>query len=285
MVLINTRVDPSMVIMKTLSNNRGISLIVLIVAMTLIALLGASFVSLMGSKQKGFIYQNDSYHALNIANAGMEYAVRYASDAFLEDTNNFFMNPTITKTFPTTGTFSGGNFDITYYYNQTVPSQDYINVIGRYKSVARTIRLSNFRRYITAITHVPDAGYRPAVISVPSTSVNIHIPFINNDISSKTINAFTLSILGGVNKTLEEICFSINPTDACTGSGTLGRIMQQNGALESFAPPDYIAPNVSSNQIYWLHLIFQNGTNVNGSYTASFSVGYAQPSVLGFNIP
>jgi hypothetical protein len=269
-----------------LSNNKGISLVILIVAMTLIAILGASFVSLMGSKQKGFLYQIDSYRALNLANAGVEYAVRYASDALLEDTNNFFMNTTTTKTFPTTGTFGGGNFDITYYYNQTVLSQDYINVVGRYQNVTRTIRLSNFRRYVAAITHVPDSGYRPTVLSVPSTSVNIHIPFINNDISSKTINTFTLSILGGVNKTLEEICFSNNPTDTCTGSGALSRIIQQNGVLESFTPPaDYTVPSISSNQIYWLHLIFQNGTNVSGSFTVGFSVGYAQPSVLGFSIP
>ena len=66
--------------MKTLSNNKGISLVVLIVAMTLIAILGTSFVSLMSSKQKGFLSQIDSYRALNIANAGVEYAIRYVSD-------------------------------------------------------------------------------------------------------------------------------------------------------------------------------------------------------------
>ena len=43
-----------MVIIKTLSNNRGVALIVLIVAMTLIAILGTSFVSLMGSNKKVF---------------------------------------------------------------------------------------------------------------------------------------------------------------------------------------------------------------------------------------
>ena len=75
-----------MVIMKTLSNNRGVALIVLIVAMTLIAILGTSFVSLMGSKQKGFLYQIDSYRALNLANAGVEYAIRYVYQIGLSDT-------------------------------------------------------------------------------------------------------------------------------------------------------------------------------------------------------
>ncbi len=50
----NTPVDVLMVIMKMLFNNKGISLVILIVAMTLIAILGASFVSLMSTNKKVF---------------------------------------------------------------------------------------------------------------------------------------------------------------------------------------------------------------------------------------
>jgi hypothetical protein len=49
--------DRLMVTTKMIFNNRGVSLVVLIVAMTLIAVLGVSFVSLMSSKQKGFLYK------------------------------------------------------------------------------------------------------------------------------------------------------------------------------------------------------------------------------------
>lgn len=73
-------VDVSMVIMKMLFNNKGISLVILLIAMTLIAVLGTSFVSLMSAKQKSFLHQIDSYRALNIANAGVEYANRYIGD-------------------------------------------------------------------------------------------------------------------------------------------------------------------------------------------------------------
>ena len=84
-----------MVTMKILFNNKGISLVILLVAMTLITILGTSFVSLMSSKQKGFLYQIDSYRALNIANAGVEYAIRFASDGL--DTLGF-LNPALTTT-------------------------------------------------------------------------------------------------------------------------------------------------------------------------------------------
>jgi len=41
-----------MVIMKMLSNNKGAALVILIIAMMLIAVMGASFVSLVTTKQK-----------------------------------------------------------------------------------------------------------------------------------------------------------------------------------------------------------------------------------------
>jgi len=42
--------------MKASNNNKGFALITLVIAMTLIAVLGASFVSMIGSKQQGFTF-------------------------------------------------------------------------------------------------------------------------------------------------------------------------------------------------------------------------------------
>lgn len=143
-------VDVSMVIMKMLFNNKGISLVILLVAMTLISVLGASFVSLMSSKQKSFLHQIDSYRALNIANAGVEYAIRFASDG--ADTLGF-SNPALT----TERSLGGGSFSISYIYNQTI-SNDLLSVTGTYNGSSREARLLRFRRYINPLTLVPDSA-------------------------------------------------------------------------------------------------------------------------------
>jgi Tfp pilus assembly protein PilX len=168
-------VDVLMVIMKMLFNNKGISLVILLIAMTLIAVLGASFVSLMSAKQKSFLHQIDSYRALNIANAGVEYAIRYASDGL--DTNNnsvFYSNPTLTTIGKGIG---GGAFSVNYTYNQTI-TNDLLTVTGTYSGSSREVRLLRLRRYINPITLVPDS----APISRPRLDSNdTIIPVITNN--------------------------------------------------------------------------------------------------------
>jgi hypothetical protein len=152
-------------------DNRGISLVVLIVAMTLIAILGASFVSLMGSKQKGFLYQIDSYRALNIANAGVEYAIRYAGDN-IDSTgasqNDFFHSaanyiPVLSVVPDTTNLnnaaqwkrfdFAGGQFYISYYLNASTPYVDdfaenkILYSVGVIRETKRVVKLRKFLTY------------------------------------------------------------------------------------------------------------------------------------------
>jgi hypothetical protein len=172
-----------------LSNNKGISLIILIVAMTLIAILGASFVSLMGSKQKGFLYQIDSYRAFNISNAGVEYAVRYVSDGLSDTTNpsnNFFNNPSAAVT----RAFAGGTFVFTYNH-----VNNRIAVTGNYPDPGpvskRNILLTNFRRYLSPISFIPDG--LPA--SIPQISGNdTNVWTISNNESNFTVTRIDVTI-------------------------------------------------------------------------------------------
>jgi len=113
--------------MKTLSNSRGISLVILIVAMTLITILGVSFVSIMASKQKGVLYQIDSYRALNIANAGVEFAIRYASDGLDSNGNSVLFSDQGLSTLGRN--LGGGTFGINYAYSQTI-NEDRLIVTG-----------------------------------------------------------------------------------------------------------------------------------------------------------
>jgi hypothetical protein len=185
--------EVSMVTMKMLSNNKGVALIVLIVAMTLIAILGTSFVSLIGSKQKGFLYQINSYRALNIANAGVEYAIRYVSDGLSDTTNpsnNFFNNPSAAVT----RGFAGGTFTFTYDH-----INNRITVTGNYPDPSpvsrRDVRLSSFRRYLSPITLVPDVTLTDRVPSVNTlNNRKIIMPVINNNEVSTNVSRIDVSV-------------------------------------------------------------------------------------------
>lgn len=114
---------------------KGISLVILIVAITLTSLLGAGIISFMGAKQKTLVPQAQTYQAYSIAHAGIEFAIRYAYDN--KDDNDF-----PNSHFPKTVSFGGGSFTITYdSTNNTVQS------VGVYETASRTIQLTNFRSY------------------------------------------------------------------------------------------------------------------------------------------
>ena len=187
--------------MKILFNNKGIALIILIIAMTLISLLGAGIVSFMGAKQKSYPFQVNSYRVLNIANAGVEYAIRFASDGLDSNGNSiFFSDATLT----TIGkSFGGGSFSFNYAYATNI-----LTVTGTYSSSSsRQIRLSNFRRYISPITLVPDG------VTLPSkNSTQVIIPVINNNESvNVTVNQLNLTVNEN-GKHLQQILISTQGT-------------------------------------------------------------------------
>lgn len=165
--------------MKTLSNNKGISLIILIIAMTLIAVIGASFVSLVGTKQRGFLYQNDSYRALNITNAGVEYAIRYVSDNLKDTANTYFQNPGVFQTPSTPVTVNmSANESFSFYYNY---SNDLLSVTGSFGSSTRRVNLWNFRRYLDSLTFQYDSAVALSVRRPYYNSGSIRIPVFNNN--------------------------------------------------------------------------------------------------------
>jgi hypothetical protein len=195
--------------MKTLFNNKGISLVILIVAMTLIAILGASFVSLMSSKQKGFLHQIDSYRALNLANAGVEYVIKYANDETGVYNSTFFSSvqpfALPTKQFSFSGGKSG-TFDASYAFNQSV-GIDILTVTGTFGNSTRQVKLSRFRYYaFENITRVPGSSY------VPTNSTNyIVVPIIfspdRNGTTTANITRVGLWFDGAITRHLQAIYF------------------------------------------------------------------------------
>jgi hypothetical protein len=120
------------------SDRNGASLIILIVAITLVSFLGFGIASFMGAKQKSLVPQAQSYQAYAIAQAGIEFGIRYAYD---NKDDPDFPSPPI----PQEGkaiSFGGGTFTISY--NTTA---DVLTSAGVYQTATRTIELRRFRCY------------------------------------------------------------------------------------------------------------------------------------------
>ncbi|OPY00925.1 MAG: hypothetical protein A4E60_02019 [Syntrophorhabdus sp. PtaB.Bin047] len=109
-------------------------LVILVIAMTVIAVLGAAFVSMVGSKQQGFTLLRNGHRATMIARAGLEWAIRFASEGHnVKDTTMDFVPGT-----PNEGSFTT-NYD---------EATDILTVEGTYQGTTQRIDLSNFRRYL-----------------------------------------------------------------------------------------------------------------------------------------
>lgn len=139
-----------------LSTEKGISLVVLIIAITLTSFLGVGIVSFMGAKQKSLVPQAQSYQAYAIAQAGIEFGIRYAYDN--KDDSDFPYGPTgshIPRSpdeksidFPSLG----GRFRISYRCAKDPTDTVILTSVGEHQLAgitvaARTVELRDFHRY------------------------------------------------------------------------------------------------------------------------------------------
>ncbi len=63
-----------------LNSQRGVSLLLLIIAITVFAGVAIGIVTLLRARYESYPYQVQSYQAYALANAGVEFAIRYAKD-------------------------------------------------------------------------------------------------------------------------------------------------------------------------------------------------------------
>jgi len=147
------------IIMKTLNNNKGSLLVILIIVMTLMAVLGAGFVSMVSSKHEGFAFLVNGQKANMVAKAGVEWAIRYASDGLGDDLNSiFFSNPTLTFSKPLIPSdITEGSFSTSYDYTTNV-----LTVDGKYHGITQRTTLSHFLQYLSPLTLIPDANKKPS---------------------------------------------------------------------------------------------------------------------------
>ncbi|MHB8089647.1 MAG: hypothetical protein ACYDH2_15500 [Anaerolineaceae bacterium] len=307
-----------MVIMKIQSNNSGVALIVLIFAITILSVLAASFASFVGARHKGVFYQINSYRALNIANAGMEYAIKYASEETQKPNSDLFKaNPFVLQL---DGKFYGfdasgipiDSVKITYTFNQDI-SGDNVTVEGRYRESKRQVVLHRFRYYaFENLTRVPG--------SVPVLFTNyIIIPIIFNPnksgTTSETVVRMGVFFIGGSSIHLQNIFlqnstnipppvseqkydyitdsnFSVCPTGDpyCRDAGQGIKITSNDSHYEPYANSFQLSTSFlisESDRVRWCIIQFNESTpQLNGQYRVTYynSSGVAI-GTLNFKIP
>jgi len=152
----------------------------LVITMTIIGLIGASIASLMGAKHKELPFQVNSYNALNLANAGVEWATRYII---------YDYGPYPDSTTGTTVTLPGvgGINQFTVKYQDTlgggIPA-DTLRSTGNYQGSIREVRINQFRRQFVSLIQ------KITVRSLPYTYYShgyVYIPFYSNGSQNVTI--------------------------------------------------------------------------------------------------
>lgn len=292
--------------MKTLSNNRGVSLVILIVAMTLIAILGASFVSLMGSKQKGFLYQIDSYRALNLANAGVEFAIRrvyeYVSATNDPPPGNYIARCDVSP-YWTLNDFANGQFRFCFVADYTRADFNTIIVEGRYdggdpthmnvRSI-RQLRVTNFMNYSSqeSISRIPQ--YPP----FPFNKYLV-IPFVNSSGTTVTTDEIRITVSFSGNRHLQNIYFTddianlekssffdytqLNGFSSCGSPPPPGPPCASAMGIEmsniqaNLFPRNILSYATNNSRAHWCAIKFQ-GAALSGSYVIQF---YSSGSLIG----
>lgn len=163
--------------MKTRYTEGGFALIALVVILVAVSIVGAGIVAFMGAKQKTFPRYVLSYKALMIANAGVEYAIRYTKDNIAALGGLVGLNQSVS--------FGGGSFTVQYVggANYTLRST------GSIGGVTRVVELNQFPGFVFGtgliLTQWIDPSRAPSrhsqEITVPMTNLynrTIYIKFM-----------------------------------------------------------------------------------------------------------
>ena len=137
--------------MMRVNSQRGISLMLLILAITVFAAVAIGIVTLLSLRYQSYPYQVQSYQAYALANAGVEFAIRYAKDNNTDPSapTSFSLQPQLY--IPTDGTyktFSSGNLTFSLKYVPGCPDRLYSK--ATYGTATREVILSNFGSYLGA---------------------------------------------------------------------------------------------------------------------------------------
>lgn len=148
--------------------NDGISVIALVIALLLLSSVGFVFSSLIITKQKSAPLPLRSAQAFYLAQAGIEYAIRYTADNYTD----FQADPD--NIFPLQKNIGAGSFNVTYDAGDNITSNGTAG-IGQ-----RVITLASFLAYVAGAGVTLDPGNPPYQDPAPGKQKNICVPTLNN---------------------------------------------------------------------------------------------------------
>lgn len=170
-----------------LFKSRGISVLFLIVAMLIMVIIGYLFSYLMPTKQKSIILSIYSTQAFFIAQSGVEFAIRYASD------NDWITPSQLNNLNGTSRSLGRGQFTLSYdSLTDRLSSRGVIQNISE-----RQIIVSNFTQFVNSSALIIDPDRPPPCETTGNigkqtvTVVNFYIK--NVSASNIILNAFQCS--------------------------------------------------------------------------------------------
>jgi hypothetical protein len=171
-------------------NSKGISVIFLIIAMLLMVIIGYVFSYLIPSKQKSVVFSIQSTQAFFIAQSGVEYAVRYATEqgwttrAALVGLNGVGVNQR---------NLGAGGFTVTYVDDITNP--DTLFSVGEVPAGTprRSIRVSNFTSFLPQglVLWIEAGVYQEPCLYLFNYQIRFYVKNIGT--SAVTLNSFSAS--------------------------------------------------------------------------------------------
>ncbi len=236
--------------------NDGISVVALVIVILLMSALGFVFSSLIITKQKSAHLPFRSAQAFYAAQAGIEYAIRYANDNkpdFWTDPNVIFPDPpdTLTKS------LSPGSFNVTYNADESITST------GTVSPAKRVITLFSFPTYVAGAEISLDPENLP--YQDPGEQKNICVPTMNNYDYDVYIFRIDLAKEGGKQARLNQISFG--GTTVWTGKKVEVSTDPDSPTLFSFNQVSYytMAPGAALDKIE-----VQDTAEVSGTWHLTF---------------
>jgi len=189
--------------------NDGISIVALIIALLILSTVGFVFSSLIITKQKSAPLPLRSAQSFYLAEAGIEYAIRYANDNepdFWTDPKIIFPDPpdTLTKS------LSPGSFNVTYDADESITST------GTAGIAKRVITLASFPTHVVGGEITLDPGNPPYQDTAPGGQKNVCVPTLNDHDYEVYIFQIDLAKEGGNPARLNQI--GLGGTTVWTGN-------------------------------------------------------------------
>lgn len=251
-----------------IGNSKGISVLFLVIAMLLMVTIGYVFSYLIPTKQKSVRFQIYSPQAFFIAQSGVEFAIRYASDqGWRGATDNavFDLNRLNGISRPL------GNGSFTINYNNA--TGDILTSTGQItgSSETRLVRVSNFSDFLRLVFTTPAPAWTTGTSRARFYIINVRVPNV-------TLQSFSASWTAQNTRTISTIYFNGNAaanrryTGAyANNSGPVSFNINGSSYTISPTPPSASTPIY----IYWSGNLGTNSNITITFYTGTLGTGDA----------